>query len=73
MDRFSPQLITLLTSFRGAQPVEREPKRDTHQPAAEAIMIAEPVETLVSAEQRLLRNIFGIRSVAQYPARNTKS
>ena len=66
-----PERVALLPALRGAQPVQRKPKRNANQPPTESAAVAKPFETFVSPEQRFLGHVFGIRRIAQNSARDT--
>ena len=63
-----PQRFALLAALAGANTIQRKPKTDAHQPGAKAIAIAQPVKAAVGANQRFLRDVFGVRIVAQHAA-----
>ena len=52
--------------------VEREAKRDAHEPGAKASAIAEAFETAIGAEQGFLRDVFGVCRIAQDAAGDAK-
>src|SRR5260370_9100173 len=63
--RLPPRRIEQFAAFAGAQTVEREAKRDSNEPGAEPVAVAQAIEPAVSPQQCFLGYIFGVGSVAQ--------
>src|SRR5260370_633947 len=59
------QRAAQFAAFPGAQTVEREAKRDSNEPSAEAVAVAQAFEPAIGAQQGFLGYIFGVGSVAQ--------
>jgi hypothetical protein len=63
--RLRPQRIAQFPAFPGAQTVEREAKRDSNEPGAEAVAVAQAFEPAIGAQQGFLGYIFGVSRIAQ--------
>src|SRR5258708_1388673 len=63
-----PELVPDFAPFRGAQTVDGETKRDSHEPAAETVAVAQAIELAIGAHQRFLRDIFRVGRVTQNAA-----
>ena len=68
--RLRPKRVAQFAPFPGAQTVQRQTKRDSHQPGAEAVPVAQPVEPPIRTQQSFLRYVFRIRGIAQDAAGN---
>src|SRR5260370_36571831 len=71
--RLRPKRVALLAAFPGAQTVERETERDSNEPGAKAIAIAQAIESALRAQQGFLSYVFCISWVAPNAARHAKS
>src|SRR5438132_1138667 len=63
--RLRPKCVAEFAAFPGAQTVERETKRDSNEPGAEAVAVAQSIELAIGAQQGFLGNVFGVSRVAQ--------
>src|SRR4029077_3055319 len=70
--RLCPQRFTLFAAVCGRRAIERDAKRDAHEPRAKTGAIAQTSKSAVSAQHRILRDVFSIGAVAQYSARDAE-
>src|SRR5438046_3872553 len=63
--RLRPKCVAEFAAFPGARTVERETKRDSNEPGAEAVAVAQSIELAIGAQQGFLGNVFGVSRIAQ--------
>ena len=68
--RLRPKRFANFSALRGARSIDRETKRDTHQPGTKSPTVAQTFEPPVRTQKRFLRHVFRIRAVAQHATRN---
>jgi len=56
----------------GAQAVERETKRDSNEPGAEAVAVTKAIEPAIGPQQSFLGYIFSVSRIAQTPRATRK-
>ena len=71
MFRLRPERVAQFAAFPGAQTVERETKRDSNEPGAEAVAVTQTIELAIGAQQGFLGYILGVSSIAQDAASHT--
>src|SRR5205814_9952339 len=68
--RLRPKRVSQFAPFPRTQTVQRQTKRDSHQPGAEAAAVAKSVELPIRTQQSFLSYVFRIRGIAQNAAGN---
>src|SRR5271163_3532448 len=68
--RLRPKGFAHFAALRRTRSVNGKPKRDPHKPCAKSRAIAQSLEAPVRTQQRFLRDVFGIRAVAQHSSRD---
>src|SRR5216684_217702 len=70
---YLPRRISCQPAPVASLPVQRQPKDDSVYPPAEFLRFTQRPEFLVSAQERFLRNIFGVGGIAQNAVSNLKN
>jgi hypothetical protein len=63
----------MFAPFPGAQAVERETKRDSNEPGAEAVAVTKAIEPAIGPQQSFLGYIFSVSRIAQDAASHAVS
>src|SRR5216683_1929046 len=68
MRRMRPKGVALLSPLRRTQTIQGEPERDSNEPGAKTVAVAQPIEAAVGAQKRFLGDVFGVGGIAQNAA-----
>jgi hypothetical protein len=65
--RSRPLIIAPFAPLQRTPAIQRDAKRDAHEPPTKPAALPQAIETAIRAQQRFLSNIFRIRAVPQNP------